>query len=203
MDTVIKDKVDKVFERFTKIGQVYSEILELSEEIAKLNPKNILEIGTGEGGTFFLWQLLGSGKIISIDLPNGPFGGIWYPKERNKSLEQDNSFFITGDSKDLRVKTELKRLLDGELLDVLFIDGDHSYGGIKHDYLYYKNYVKKGGIIAFHDIGDNDLNNKTDCQCRKFFLEIPGDKKVIDHQTNFPISPKDVPVGGIGWLLKK
>jgi predicted O-methyltransferase YrrM len=37
-------------------------------------------------------------------------------------------------------------------LDFLFIDGDHSYEGVKKDFEIYSSLVRKGGIIAFHDI---------------------------------------------------
>jgi predicted O-methyltransferase YrrM len=40
----------------------------------------------------------------------------------------------------------------GERLDFLFIDGDHSYQGVKRDFEMYKSLVNKGGIIALHDI---------------------------------------------------
>lgn len=33
----------------------------------------------------------------------------------------------------------------------LFIDGDHSYEGVKHDITHYASRVTPGGIIAFHD----------------------------------------------------
>ncbi|MFD2879166.1 class I SAM-dependent methyltransferase [Paenibacillus rhizoplanae] len=37
-------------------------------------------------------------------------------------------------------------------MDLLFIDGDHSYGGVSSDYHMYRQLVSQGGIIAFHDI---------------------------------------------------
>jgi predicted O-methyltransferase YrrM len=40
-------------------------------------------------------------------------------------------------------------------LDVLFIDGDHTYDGVKADYQMYRPLVRKGGLIAFHDIVDD------------------------------------------------
>ncbi len=35
---------------------------------------------------------------------------------------------------------------------LLFIDGDHTYEGVKKDFDMYSPLVKKGGIVAFHDI---------------------------------------------------
>ena len=35
--------------------------------------------------------------------------------------------------------------------NVLIIDGDHSYSGIKHDFSNYKHLVKQGGYIIFDD----------------------------------------------------
>jgi predicted O-methyltransferase YrrM len=35
--------------------------------------------------------------------------------------------------------------------DFLFIDGDHSYEGVKQDFEMYSHLVTSGGLIAFHD----------------------------------------------------
>ncbi|RPH56645.1 MAG: class I SAM-dependent methyltransferase, partial [Acidobacteria bacterium] len=37
-------------------------------------------------------------------------------------------------------------------LDVLFIDGDHSYEGVRRDFEMYRPLVREGGLIVFHDI---------------------------------------------------
>jgi hypothetical protein len=50
-------------------------------------------------------------------------------------------------------------VLDGELLDFLFIDGDHAYAGVKQDYAMYGPLVRSGGCVAFHDI-EYDRNVK-------------------------------------------
>lgn len=36
-------------------------------------------------------------------------------------------------------------------IDVLFIDGDHSYEGVKKDFDLYSNIISENGIIVFHD----------------------------------------------------
>ena len=37
-------------------------------------------------------------------------------------------------------------------MDFLFIDGDHTEQGVTADYHDYKEFVRPGGLIAFHDI---------------------------------------------------
>lgn len=37
------------------------------------------------------------------------------------------------------------------LIDFLFIDADHSFKGVSQDWISWSPFVKKGGIIAFHD----------------------------------------------------
>ena len=36
--------------------------------------------------------------------------------------------------------------------DLVFIDGDHSYSGVRADTISYADLVKPGGLLAFHDI---------------------------------------------------
>jgi predicted O-methyltransferase YrrM len=55
---------------------------------------------------------------------------------------------IQGDSHD---KETLKKVSDRKY-DLLFIDGDHSFEGVKKDFEMYSPLVRKGGLVAFHDI---------------------------------------------------
>lgn len=38
-------------------------------------------------------------------------------------------------------------------LDLLFIDGDHSYEGVKADWEGYKAFLQPGSVVIFHDFG--------------------------------------------------
>jgi predicted O-methyltransferase YrrM len=38
-------------------------------------------------------------------------------------------------------------------IDLLFIDGDHSYEGCKNDWEAYKGFLRPGSIVVFHDWG--------------------------------------------------
>jgi hypothetical protein len=41
----------------------------------------------------------------------------------------------------------------GFLFDFIYIDGLHTYDGVKNDIINYKRFVKKGGVIGGHDYG--------------------------------------------------
>jgi predicted O-methyltransferase YrrM len=77
-------------------------------------------------------------------------------------------------------------------LDFLFIDGDHSYEGVKKDWEMYSPLVRKGGLIAFHDIAPN-----YDSGSRKFYNEI---KDGFEHVEFVEDAEQDIM--GIGVLRK-
>jgi len=139
--------------------QVPEEITAFCEFLQTRQPRNMLEIGSESGGTFYLWCRLVRGLKISLDLPNGA-SGSWRNTDpevlsaRNKKMMSwaPNVRLITGDSHTETAKAQVAAMLDGELLDFLFIDGDHSYEGVKQDYEMYREFVAPGGLIAFHDI---------------------------------------------------
>ena len=60
---------------------------------------------------------------------------------------------IRGDSHSKEVAARVSQITQS--LDVLFIDGDHTYAGVKLDFLSYPPLVRPGGIIAFHDIAEH------------------------------------------------
>jgi predicted O-methyltransferase YrrM len=49
-------------------------------------------------------------------------------------------------------RRKAEEISEGEKVDFIFIDGDHSHDGVKRDFELYSPLVRKGGIIAFHDI---------------------------------------------------
>jgi predicted O-methyltransferase YrrM len=142
----------------TKPGQVRSEILEFLNVVERVKPKAILEIGTARGGTLFLFCRIASknATIISIDLPGGKFGGGYSEKRkflyRQFAQLRQKIHLLMMDSHQGETLEQVKTILDGEKLDLLFIDGDHTYEGVKRDFEMYGSLVRQDGIIAFHDI---------------------------------------------------
>ena len=85
---------------------------------------------------------------------------------------------INGSSSDPNVQGQTAELLGGRPLDVLFIDGDHSYDGVRDDYLLYRGLVAAGGLIAFHDIVEDNGGRYWSGGVPRFWTEI---KKSFRH----------------------
>ncbi len=133
---------------------------------ADLSPRMVVEIGTKQAGTFYaLGQIASSDALlISIDKPCGSGGGGYSLRDEfrfaQRRLPGQTQRYIRGDSHDLRgnrysTYSRLERHLDGRPIDLLFIDGDHSYQGVRQDFETYGQLTDEGSIIAFHDIVPN------------------------------------------------
>jgi predicted O-methyltransferase YrrM len=59
---------------------------------------------------------------------------------------------IRADSHAPATLAQTRKALGGEPLDFLFIDGDHTYDGVRRDFEDYGPLVRPGGLIAFHDV---------------------------------------------------
>ncbi len=154
--------------------QVKSELTSLCQTIKELKPKVIVEIGTANGGTlFFYTHIADPEKIISVDLPSGSFGG-GYPFWKApffRSLGKKHTIkLVRADSHREETILKVKKLLKGNRIDFLLIDGDHTYEGVKKDFQMYSPLVRKGGVVVFHDIAQHDP--KVGCEVDKFWNEI-------------------------------
>ena len=134
------------------------EILALLRILKQASPKRILEIGTASGGTLFLFTRVAAAdaQLVSIDLPGGPGGGGYPPSKiplyREFPLSGQRLELIRDDSHDPALVPVVADLFGGLGIDFLFIDGDHSYDGVKRDFEMYGPLVNPSGLIAFHDI---------------------------------------------------
>ena len=159
-----------------RTGQVKYEIIKLLEILENLNSKIILEIGTAGGGTLFLFTKIAESDatIISIDLPGGDFGGGYtkwkIPIYQSFTKRNQKIKLFREDSHNPETLEMVKNFLDGKMVDFLFIDGDHTYKGVKKDFEMYSGLVKKGGIIAFHDI--IECLPEVGCEVSKYWNEI-------------------------------
>jgi len=139
-------------------GQVRSEIRGLLEILRERPRSRVLEIGTANGGSLFLiaHSVAPDARLISVDLPQGEFGGgypAWkIPLYKGFAQRRQRLDLIRGDSHAPATLERVRRLLDGSKLDFLFIDGDHTYDGVRQDFEAYSPLVRSGGLVGFHDI---------------------------------------------------
>ena len=139
------------------------EIEDLFDFIQKLDKRQTLvEIGCLQGRSLFtLAQAMEENAwVIGIDLPEGKWGAIKYSMKLSGTISWlgDLGFasaYIHGDSHEERTKMRLVNLLQGRFIDVLVIDGDHTYEGVKQDYEMYAPLVDKLGVVIFHDIAED------------------------------------------------
>lgn len=172
----------------------YQNFLELGEflKFVKNNIKveNIMEIGVFYGYNLktLIEEINNNGISIGID---------WKIRKSEKLLSKHyGSTLIKGDSHQYEMLLKVKDILKDKEIDLLFIDGDHSYEGVKKDYEMYESLVRKGGCIAFHD-ANNDLSIPG--KGVKFFWdEIKKDKKYYEF---FDI--KNDLFLGIGCIIKE
>jgi cephalosporin hydroxylase len=165
--------------------QKLSELAPFLVLVARLEPRRIIEIGSGRGGTLHAVSLVcpADASFISIDLPEGAFGGSGFSAEIGQKLIRPTQrhSLIQANSHDPAIAAQVAELMP--VVDLLLIDGDHTYQGVRADYELYATLVRRGGMIALHDIVPH--TNHPDCEVHVFWRELPGPKReIVGPETN-------------------
>jgi predicted O-methyltransferase YrrM len=198
---VLEDFVPRSLPHKIYLNQIWEEWKRLLDLfVPEQTPKRILEIGTGRAGsTYFLTKVGGEGSLV-VTVDSEPLAkeyvGLYprYPRQRIHS--------VTGKSHDSETVNMVKNILRDEPLDILYIDGDHSYDGVKMDFEIYKRFCNEKTIICFHDIiPDHGTSRGIQTEAYtggvyKFWAELKENRKY----TEFVNSP-DQDGFGIGVLL--
>ncbi|MBP7937406.1 MAG: class I SAM-dependent methyltransferase [Phycisphaerae bacterium] len=159
--------------------QVPEEIIHLLRMLAREQTRRMLEIGTANGGTLFLFcrTLPDNAWIMSVDLPRGAFGGGYprwkVPVMRSFAKPGQQLHLLRANSHLKETVAEVAARLEGDSLDFLFIDGDHTYAGARVDFEAYSPLVRRGGLIAFHDVVPHPSGSGG--EVHKFWREIRDD----------------------------
>jgi hypothetical protein len=107
-------------------------------------------------------------RVIGIDRP--PKGYATGAQLNDLGCE-----VLLGDSHDPAMVEQLEAMLDGDAIDLLFIDGDHTFEGVKQDYEMYSPLVRPGGMVAFHDVCGHPTMPFIEVD--RFWATLPGDKE--------------------------
>ena len=117
---------------------------------------NYVEIGCYAGGSACLMLQRPNTNVISIDLGRPILKEVVYSNVK-KLNKFNNSFnYLEGNSQTYEMVDRLKKLTNE--IDILFIDGDHSYQAVINDFMLYEGLVKSGGFIIFDDYRDETIH---------------------------------------------
>jgi len=149
--------------------------------IRNTKPKLIVELGTYKGGSLFAMAqaIKDSGlqcKLLGVDTWKGDRHTGFYGNqvfslvnEIKRKIYNDQNIVLKKKSFDMAIT----RIKNGTV-DILHIDGLHTYKAVKHDFKNWRVKVKKDGVILFHDIQEK----KGDFQVYRLWNEL---KKKFDY----------------------
>lgn len=163
--------------------------------IRNIRPGVVVELGTYKGMSFYTFcQAVKDARydasLYAIDTWQGDEQGGFYEEDIFKIVQEIKEASYGS----LKIKLLRERFNDavGEFeddsIDLLHIDGLHTYEAVKHDFETWFGKVKKKGVIFFHDI----------CAVRdgfgvnKFWGELHGQYKTIEFHQSY----------GLGVLFK-
>ncbi len=115
-------------------------ILESGESI-----KSYLEIGVAAGGSTFLFNhFFHPEKIVLIDNNKHPKAGL--RAEVLKGIDYQEIIGCSDAEESIKAISNLNTMFD-----VILIDGEHHYQGVKLDTVLYLPFLRKGGFLILHD----------------------------------------------------
>ena len=175
------EELGVLFEKY-QAEQRLPEVIWFYRHVENIKPKVIVEIGIKEGGNL---------KVLSTHLDKDGLAVGIDPRQEIPWAMDDTECEIHHIKKNSHLPEtveELKALLKGREIDVLFIDGDHSKEGMLQDFYDYSPLVRSGGIIAVHDI-----YYLTDVTAA--WQEVPGSQRFESPRSDSNI--------GIGFIIKE
>lgn len=136
------------------------ELCALLSMVRFIGAEKVIEVGTYDGNTALnlALNLPASGKLVTIDLPEGGTQKVALPVER---LNANPSEVIGVQFRDLEAADKIHSVredtallnwksLDGPF-DLVFIDGCHDYRYVKNDTEKALTVLREGGILIWHD----------------------------------------------------
>ena len=166
---MINDKVREVLVRTPSAwgdGNIQGHILFADWLIEEMKPKVTVDLGVDMGYSLIALSHNNPGKVYGIDCFEGDaWVGVRdtydYISNHINSLQLNNVTLIKG------YFDEVIKTWDSQI-DILHIDGFHSYEAVKNDFEKWSKFVPDYGVILFHDTDSHD----TRFGVKQFFQEL-------------------------------
>lgn len=191
------------------------ELEQLLHRIAARQPRTILEIGTSAGGLLFAIAQVAAcdATLISIDLPermdSAELSAVM-PQVLAAFAQPTQVLHAIRDRSSVHdVRADVISRCGGRPIDLLIIDADHTYGGVRSDYEMYAPLVGAGGLIALHDIAIRPENSGRGFDVGLYWDELRerhAVETIVDPDGTAGLLPSPTLVGGrrrvaFGWGL--
>lgn len=124
-------------------------------------PITIFEIGVRRGAS-------------TISLLNGLNNRLFEPRGDMWSCDVTDRAYISNDDKWNFIYQASQDIEWSDPIDILMIDGEHTYKAVKRDYEKYEPFVKEGGLIILHDM------NPGATDAARFWPEIMYPKIILN-----------------------
>lgn len=123
------------------------EVNTLKELVRRLRPNIIVNIGAERGtSTLAMLEEQPFAVIFSIDVAPCE---VEFENVKKAGLDPKRVIRILGRSQDVGHAFPIKA-------DMIWVDGDHSYEGVKGDIGAWTRRVRSGGVLAFHDYFEDE-----------------------------------------------
>jgi hypothetical protein len=126
--------------------------------VARTKPANIIELGTHTGNSFFAFcdavkQSNLDCTCTAVDTWKGDAHANFYDESVFEGIKSKVTKFGLLDIAVLKRMTFDKALSEtpDASVDVLHIDGFHTYEAVKHDFMTWRPKMRNGGIVLLHD----------------------------------------------------
>ena len=155
------------------ITQRSEEMYWLVNEVEKIKPHTIIEVGVQYGGTLKFWEQLvePSDLVIGIDERANTAELIEQKSHWNWKETDRNIILVIGNSTEPETIDKVRKALEARQADLLYINGDHAFKTVLLDFANYSQFVRDGGLVGFHDLNldgprklfDSLLGRKLEC----------------------------------------
>ena len=172
------------------VGMTSDQEAWIISSLSKIS-KNIFEFGTCSGKTTYLMGLNSNvdTKITSITLSKNNVSDVSKKKEDNDVSFRNiinesiySKFLFSGEEVENKIKVIFQNSLEFNhqeymgKMDLIFIDGGHTYSVVKNDSEKSFDMVSKNGIILWHDYVPGKQSAK---DVVKYIHEISKNKKIF------------------------
>ena len=172
------------------VGMTSDQEAWIISSLSKIS-KNIFEFGTCSGKTTYLMGLNSNAdtKITSVTLSKNNVSDVLKKKEDNEVSFRNiinesiySKFLFSGEEVENKIKVIFQNSLEFNhqeymgKMDLIFIDGGHTYSVVKNDSEKSFDMVSKNGIILWHDYVPGKQSAK---DVVKYIHEISKNKKIF------------------------